>query len=392
MDLLKVIIASGKAKVAMDSGAAPQQSHTEARQTDVDAYSAEGYQSMTTDGPRNEAFELAIKQAVRDRLLVWLEIGPGSDAVLTKMVFKASRDQNKRVRLVAFEGNVESAERAREVVRKERPRVDCQVFTGLSTNPRLVETATIHCPDVLLHEILGFFAGSEGAVSAIKDIHRSLQSVGKSPKSIPCAAATFFRPINPSLEDLKNRGVHINPGVFALLHRLPILNTRCFEHEGVWDPPTGMIELIDFENGLHPSRLKQVNVTVMRPSAPAIVRGLGTWMWCMTSMNGAPRRWSNPGFPYGSKVTNALGELPSDHIAFSTLHGDDGHVATNWPNVFLPFSEPASVSVEEALVVSTIADLSQIMPRYEINVALRSQSSSRTVYDAVIDDFYPIFN
>lgn len=127
------------------------------------------YSSMTWDTPRVQVFKEAIHEAAHHHhASTFLEIGPGADLCLTSVILEAGA----HTRVVAVEANDMAARYAQKKMRNWRNKKGDRVtlLSGLSSSSEVVgrvkEAAMVMGGggfDVLVGELLGFFAGSEGA-------------------------------------------------------------------------------------------------------------------------------------------------------------------------------------------------------------------------------------
>lgn len=127
---------------------------------------------MTQDANRNRAYEAAIRHQVQCGNLRWFEIGPGRDALLTRMVLTSplnprkpqqpSRnppDQDHRLTtttITSVEGNPTSAAAARKaltMIPDHRKRA--RIISGLSTEQRVIEEIGPAKFDGFVQELLG---------------------------------------------------------------------------------------------------------------------------------------------------------------------------------------------------------------------------------------------
>jgi hypothetical protein len=136
-------------------------------------YSTESYASMNQDTPRNSAYARAIELAIKfQNCRRFLEIGPGASAFLTRMVLecKGSNGGKDLPTVLAVEGNSISAAEARRLLHPHSKR--CTIISSLSSDKEFLLAAKEYKPEVLLQEVLGFLASSEGIVQAISTLQR----------------------------------------------------------------------------------------------------------------------------------------------------------------------------------------------------------------------------
>ena len=134
-------------------------------QTDVwglcEEYDEDMFHEMDTDVHRNAAYARAFA-AVPVNQTRWLEIGCGAAATLTRL---ALTHGPRKLHVTAFEVNAESAAAAASLVRQEHgDRVN--IIVGRSTDHALLPPPRQRF-DVLLHEVFGVFATSEGVAQML---------------------------------------------------------------------------------------------------------------------------------------------------------------------------------------------------------------------------------
>ena len=120
-----------------------------------EGYADDDFDSMDDDFNRNAAYVRAFA-AVPVGLTRWVEIGCGASATLTQL---ALHHGPAELHVTAFEVNAASARSAGDALRRSRHRV--HIVTGRSTQPELLRQPARRF-DVLVHEVFGSFASSEG--------------------------------------------------------------------------------------------------------------------------------------------------------------------------------------------------------------------------------------
>ena len=124
-------------------------------------YDEDMFDSMDDDINRNAAYARAFA-AVPTSQPRWLEIGCGAAATLTRI---ALTHGPPNLHVTAFEVNAESAAAAASEVRRQHGnRVN--IIVGRSTDSWLLPPPSARF-DVLLHEVFGVFASSEGCVQML---------------------------------------------------------------------------------------------------------------------------------------------------------------------------------------------------------------------------------
>lgn len=283
----------------------------------TDVYRVEGYSSMTYDEKRNRVYRMAIESAINDGNTVFLEIGPGHDACLTKMVLEA----DEKSTVTAIEADALAASGATAALKTFGPAGDrWDVIEGRSSDKTsAVNDALSSKPfRVILQEILGYVASREGIVRIFADLQQRLPSPPN--RCLPGAAATFYTPTFVTLDLLRHNFNGRDPLLaskdYLLVSRLP-LDTAAQWKVADGAPMCGCLELIDFSKPLCAAgddsssssssshQLYQDRTQVFKydgtPSAaPRVVNSLTLFIWA-----GFPGKYprrvkgNETGFPYG---------------------------------------------------------------------------------------------
>ncbi len=124
------------------------------------------YYTMTNDTLRNEIYQAAINQAVKDKVVV--EIGTGEDIVLAKMCVAAGAKK-----IYAIEINHKSYNQAQKLIDQLGFRDKIFLIYGDATKVEIPELA-----DVCVSELLGTIASSEGVNAIINNARRFLKPGG----------------------------------------------------------------------------------------------------------------------------------------------------------------------------------------------------------------------
>jgi len=343
---------------------------------DTSVYLDEGYTSMTRDVRRNRVYRLAIAAAASEGLLGFLEVGPGGDACLTKMVLEEAGAW-----VVGVEGNKWAAESARTQLRglhgAEGPR--WRIVTGHSSSrtPAMDEALHGRDFDVLLQEVLGYIASREGVVATLADLQGRMSPLPK--RLLPGAVATFFTPALVSLEDIRRNlqgsaSLYCGPN-YLLACRVPLDTTAPWRSSGA--PVCGCLEFINFAQPLTRGapQLRQERAAAFAVPASAKggvqVNSLVVFIWA--GFAGAPPRRFEPetGFPYGcAELAESDAAAWSGCLSFSSAcaASDAKAEASNWPNVVLLLDTPLTVPPGGRLEVVSVADLRGATCTYEWRV------------------------
>ena len=158
---------------------------------DFISFGASAYLNMRNDPGRVQVFAAAIQQRLRGREgeLVVLDIGTGPEALLALI---AARAGAKKVYAVEVQPAV--AEGARRAVREasDVPEGCIEVIEGFSTELELPELA-----DLLVAEIVGNVASSEGIYATMHDAQQRLLRAPYEPSSyIPLVVETLAAPMS----------------------------------------------------------------------------------------------------------------------------------------------------------------------------------------------------
>lgn len=356
----------------------------------LETYKTEGYSSMTQDGNRNSMYKHAVNYAVTEvGAKNWLEIGPGGHLCLTKLVAKAS----PLTVIFGIEVNEEAVLEARRYANSQGLDKQVTVVGGLSTDAEVIQQAKTRqreegAFEAVLQELLGCFAGSEGAAYVMSRVHKDI-TTGTSIVQVPSRAATFFCPV--LVEDkhlahmtLPTAAVYYAPNAFALVRKLPI-RSAALSSGGTGSEwlKAGLIEWLDFDK---PEDLTtvQTHVSTFSSPTPAQINALACWIWVETSRQGAPRRLPKTGYPW--RATGAP-EVGSGCIALSSREDDEVACASNWRNVLIDLRETLHIPANTEVQVEAWSDLHTVHPTYRFVVHVGGTRQFATT----ISNFYPTF-
>ena len=143
------------------------------------AYNEIIYQYMARDTLRQEAYEQAIRQNVKDKVVV--EIGPGSQLIWTLICVEAGVRK-----IYAIEENETAYHAAKQLAQQKGVSEKIELIQGLSTDVNLPEKA-----DVCISEIIGCIGNSEGVARYLNDAKRFLKPNGI---MIPAGCLTLLSP------------------------------------------------------------------------------------------------------------------------------------------------------------------------------------------------------
>ena len=291
-------------------------------------YVSSCYAGMRDDEARTLAYERAIAEAARGRVVV--DIGTGALALLAIFAAEAGAKH-----VYAIEVQPAAAAAARESVLAAGLSDRITVLEGFSTAIALPEAARA---TLLVHELIGEVAGEEGVVAAISDAaRRFLDPSAQPPFSIPSRSRSLLAPCEyPDAaycarfppETLEAPG-----GGRAL--KLPSLPRSCLL------APAQPFEDLRFESGA-PSGTQRAALTFEIARAGAL-RGLA----CHVELH----------------CSAAGGDAPPD--VSSAWEG------SHWRNVLLLLPAAQAVSAGQLVRVQTSAELGGPQPQYTFDVSLQ---------------------
>ncbi|MUG96207.1 amino acid adenylation domain-containing protein [Scytonema sp. UIC 10036] len=157
------------------------------------------YHAMTHDEERNQSYEYAINELVRDRVVV--EIGTGQDAILARLCVAAGAKK-----VYAIEGSKEAYNCATALVKRLGLEDKIILIHGYSQEVNLPEKV-----DVCVSEIIGTIGGSEGVAAILNDARRFLKEDGC---MIPHRSLTKIAAVSLP-DELQNPIFHETPGHYV---------------------------------------------------------------------------------------------------------------------------------------------------------------------------------
>lgn len=318
------------------------------------SYDDEGYASMLQDSVRNRFFCETIKHT---RGANWLEVGPGAHALLTMMALTNSSLNT----LVAIEANAASAAKARKVLKCHQNFV---VETGYSTTyqgPKPV--------DVVLSEIIGVIASSEGVCAVMNDLRRR-GFVTRTTKLVPARAATFITPVQLGPVDI-NRG-----GDVYISQKMLLLRGMNVERVSLAND-VGVLESLDF-GGLVDDELTQHSTLVVTRTGKC--HGFGMFIGIASP---TPCRRYTP-----SKLMTVRDWHSTD--MWITSDCSDSHYASNWRNPVMILESPLHVVKCDILELTcTVHDATSVNPSYSLSYTLNGVKQATLTLSYA--DLYPTF-
>ena len=138
------------------------------------------YHAMTSDERRNESYRAAIREAVRDKVVV--EVGTGPEAILSRFCAEAGARK-----VYAIEMLPETFEKASRRVGELGLENVIEVILGDATKVVLPEPA-----DVCVSEIVGAIGGCEGSAAIMNGVRHLLRDGAA---MIPVRSTTMYAPV-----------------------------------------------------------------------------------------------------------------------------------------------------------------------------------------------------
>jgi hypothetical protein len=327
----------------------------------LDAYDHEKYTSMNQDKVRNTCFRRAIARAAihANADSTWLDIGTGGSALLSLMILRQISGSDALV--VGIEGNLTSARSARTAIRQSGHNINSfLLLEGLAEDvvPQLKQALIIH---VVVAEILGTFASSEGYPLLLKTLCLTPT------RTIPRYAATFVGPIClDKIRFRRGRGRYWHPRTLLAAHIN--LNQMSMAADG-WRAA----EFFDFEGeSIADLPLLQEHVHEFLVAESGFVDGIGCFLWCGCAegeeerVDGSLRKSlriravDGTCFPYGDQRLSHI----KPALTFSSFVGDGPSTASNWRNAIIFFDQRVPVVKGECLRLVTRFDVRSDQPTY----------------------------
>ena len=356
----------------------------------------EGYYVMSSDTMKIDSYRNAIKAILAKKKSNWLEIGPGSDAVLSRIVMDNSDD--KKLKLTMIEGNSEAFKKVKSIMGKNYFNRLWKLYSGLSTSGTVREKVMKHWNgervEVVVSELLGMIMSGEHAVDIMEDVQRNYVKGGGEVVMIPRWGATFFTPMNISKQHLKKSlkaglGVCLSPDL-NWLHssRVDIKSGSVFSMQ------SGLLEYIDFKYAMREQKYQQrVHRFKNDGLSEIIVNSLGLWIWCGFDDGG--RKFSKTSYPYDydkqeGDVDRYLVDRDKVKVDMSSLLGDEVS-CTNWRNIVMLFNDEITVPVGWQLEVISECDLrKEGKPKYRFMARMRDEKMNyaKNEYKSEMNELY----
>jgi hypothetical protein len=354
-------------------------------QSATSIYDKEKYSSMTSDVNRNRVYQKGIKLAIETQILNCplqiLEIGPGADAVLTKMILACKTPMF----LTAIEGNPKSATSAIVALRNyDKKRF--QVMQGNSNNDKFKSFFKSHTFDILVQEILGFIASSEGIAYIINDFHEKNKK-SKNIVMIPGSAATFYSLCFITQKEIQShfrRRTELLIGEDYII--LPKLN---FENINMFPKQMGCLEFLDFNNlNMIQTRTEKFDVT-----QDVAINSLAFFIWAgfpFANEEDKSKRKSrtthmvSTNFPYGAEQSLGTSEKTkwTNVLSLSSNANEGMSAASNWQNKVLILPETVNLARKQTLFVDTIVDLRYYVVKYTVRLRTPTEILHEFCFDS----------
>lgn len=342
----------------------------------VQTYDVEGYASMTFDTNRNAAYQSGIaawsSATNKGKNQHVVEIGPGADAFLTLMLLKSAP---KTASLLAIEGNAKSARAARAQLAQSA--VPTQVVAALSTDPDIDYGRIAGGADLILHEILGYFASREGVATVLRDLRARLPP-NPARVWIPAYFGTFFTPI--LLTSKRQLGVRGDVAVPVDQPRMVLVNSLKLEPRSstspFW-PQSAPLEWFDMHHTTAAELDQQAfSATFVSQSDNVRVNALLLFIFiafdAAKGARGGSRRAA--AFRLPAPVPHEPRALVSGITSARTSLREAGvHAAANWPNPVVFFNRELNLNQGDELQIDTAVDLLPLVPTYSFAARLNGQ-------------------
>ncbi|WP_310423969.1 non-ribosomal peptide synthetase [Chamaesiphon sp. VAR_48_metabat_135_sub] len=215
------------------------------------------YHSMTTDLPRNQAYQQAIDRVVENKIVV--DIGTGKDALLARFCIAAGAKK-----VYAIEASETAFQQATMLIEQLGLQDKIIPIYGYSTEIELPELV-----DVCLSEIIGTIGGSEGVAPLLNDARHLLKPNGL---TIPHRCVTKIAAItlpdellnNPSFQELTG---HYTQQIFDLVGQ-PFDLRLCVKNlpQTSLISDSGIFEDLVFTTATASEYRQDINLSITKPA------------------------------------------------------------------------------------------------------------------------------
>lgn len=295
----------------------------------AESFDSNCYRLMTSDTIRNKCYKLWIESCCKEELN-WLEIGPGNDIALSKLLLDNYQYKN----YYGIEVNKKAYTNAKKLLSKYKNTNICLGYLDEKyTNfPKQI--------NVILHEIFGVIASSEGVAKTTNVLFKIYPDA----ISIPQLAITYIVPLEMLFDDIaKDETLTINPKIFRAA--IPFKKCRLTETDG-------LLEFIELKSGF--INLQQTEITNCKINKDGTLNVLGLYI-----------------------------RIESNEI-YTTSNKDIPNYSSNWTNVGILLSNPINVKKNKMLTIISNVDLT-VTPKYKITIKYEQYEFN---YDLNYNDLY----
>lgn len=279
----------------------------------AEEFDLDSYRSMTNDEERCAFYKRMIIDVIQGDTQKWLEIGPGADTCLSKILLCTYPD----VFYWGVEVNKYALKKARKAIQEYK---NASVHYGfIDENYRDLPPSI----DYVLHEIFGVIASSEGVCKALISLRKRYPLM----KSIPEYAETFLVPLALPPDDIIKDPVLIINRKLLRCH-LPFFKCQLSDTHA-------LLETYNFNAEID---LVQRHVTTCKVSKSGILTVIGIYI-----------------------------KLGMDDIS-TTSNQDLPNASTSWSNVGLVLPQELFVEKNYTIIILASTNLDSIEPKYEITL------------------------
>jgi hypothetical protein len=328
------------------------------------------YNTMNADHARNRAFTLGLRAAhathAQHSIKSVLEIGPGSELVLTKLVTQACPQVDQ---VVAFECNAKAITKL-SVTRHVR-QAKFTLVPKLVSDPSSMQILRQIQPDLVLHEIVGCLASLELAHVTLTHLFQALEPNMKR-LSAPGVFGTFFLPTNLSLLNPQTSRVAIAEDESQLV-LLASFVAHCALDLGlglVGTPAQAKFGTVEIFDCLAAAKGQLPPEVFMRDQCY-----WNTFVAKQDALCDVLLLFVALGFDDNNKKTKNCCKVQGlfDDVSLSSLttsldlHLENPNVlhARNWPVPVVILARPLQLKAGDYVKVATRTHLTQIQPEYE---------------------------
>jgi len=289
----------------------------------AESFDTQNYNDMSRDKTRVEFYNSVIKDVYTDKSK-WLEVGPGSDICLSKLLLESRPD--------AFYFGVEVNKAAYKKVKSLlRPYKNASVFNGFVDR----QTFTKFPPEIdfILHEIFGTISSLEGVGQVMSVLKQRYPNA----KSVPEYTSTHLVPLQLDIQDIiKDPTLIVNDKLFR--GRIP------FDKSKLSSPAT--LEYLNFNENFS---LTQSHTTRCVIEKDGVLNVIGIYI--------------------------VIGH--EKHIITSKC--DLPNYSESWSNIGLVLSEEIPVKKNKMCTIISNIDLDSLTPKYSITMKYEKFEQTWTI-------------